>query len=66
MWQPYGIPGKKSRQWTATSTGLVLFYQGTKARLLYFADWNANVIFFVMSWFQFECTISIMIKPQQT
>ena len=44
MWQPYGIPGKKRRQWTATSTGLVPFYQGTKVRLLYLADWHDNVI----------------------
>lgn len=44
MWQPHGIPGKKRRQWTATSTGLVPFYQGTKVRLLYFADWHHNVI----------------------
>ena len=44
MQQPHGIPGKKRSQWTATCTGLVPFYLGTKVRLLYFADWHDNVI----------------------
>ena len=44
MQQPHRISGKKRSQWTATCTGLVPFYQGTKVRLLYFADWHDNVI----------------------